>query len=125
MELPEDVLDVIGCVRNQDAIGHEERIVLVGAIEMLELRCLTFERRNLKLRSEIESLRDDYTEAKWKAEMFERLHRSFYKTTRCDVCGELAACIGWSSDLGVLAMCDEHCGHGNEDHVCEPVLAHC
>ena len=125
MRLSDEVIDVIGCVRNQDAIGYEERMLLIGAIEMLEMRCATFERRNLHLKSDIEFLRDDYTEATWKFEMYERLHRSFYETTVCDICGKLAACIGWSSDLGVMAMCNEHCGHGNEDHVCHNVLAHC
>lgn len=97
MSLSDEVIDVIGCIRNQDAIGHEERTLLADTLE----------------------------ECAWKAEMYERLHRSFFEPTRCDICGELAACIGWSSDLGVMAMCNEHCGHGNEDHVCEPVLAHC
>jgi hypothetical protein len=60
-------------------------------------------------------------EGNWHAELTAALVAHVDSPAVCSVCSAPATCIGWCMDAGVAAMCDDHCGHGNEDSICYPV----
>ena len=70
---------------------------------------------------EVERLTDQLDETSWRMAMYKRLYDAADKPESCGICCKPATCIGWSLDGGVAPMCDECCGHGNEDSECHPV----
>lgn len=75
-----------------------------------------------RLRGEVQRLTDDLADQVHQRAVYQALVEGVEIPPTCAVCGKPATCIGWSSDAGVFAACDDCCGHGNEDSWCEMVL---